>query len=311
MEEEIIIKYKVDDDIVRKAKWAVEHKLALDLKNDAVFKSFFSKDTVESKYCLCSFISSVINQNVVEAKVLNPEILPEYIQAKIPRMDIRCKLDTGEEVDVEMQKANIDDQKKRSLFYASKLYASNLEAGEDYRDITPVHQIMVTDFIAFHDEKLHHKFTMKDEPIYDSTKEKIDFNELTDSMQVHFVELPKLSDIWKKERISLSKLEFWASLIAYNVDDDIKEKLVNGAEYREEMLMAEKLICNMTKTQKEWEMQYGYEKYITDYFAYITAATRKGYAEGMQQGMQQGIENLANLLKAGISLDEALKQLNQ
>ena len=89
----------IDEEIREQARQAVAEGRLLDLKNDVVFKSYFSKNTPEGIYCRRRMLSAVIGQEVKEATVLNPDILPDFVLGKFPRLDIHCVLDDGCGVD--------------------------------------------------------------------------------------------------------------------------------------------------------------------------------------------------------------------
>ncbi|WP_294429236.1 PD-(D/E)XK nuclease family transposase, partial [uncultured Treponema sp.] len=91
------MKYQIiiDDEVKEQAARAVAEGRILNLKNDIVFKSFFSKECPESAYCRRKMLSAVIGQEVTETKVLNPELLPTRTDGKFPRLDIHCKLADG------------------------------------------------------------------------------------------------------------------------------------------------------------------------------------------------------------------------
>ena len=75
----------IDDEVKAQAAEAVAQGRTLNLKNDIVFKSFFSKDCEESAYCRKKMLSAVIGRTVAETKVLNPEILPKRTDGKYPK----------------------------------------------------------------------------------------------------------------------------------------------------------------------------------------------------------------------------------
>ena len=120
-----------DSEILEQAEKAVKAGKLLDLKSDIVFKTFFANPSKEADYCRKRLLTAVLNRKVVKAKVLNPEIVPEFISGKAPRLDIHCTIDDGSEIDVEMQGRKYDDdQKKRSVYYAAKLMAGALKEGK-------------------------------------------------------------------------------------------------------------------------------------------------------------------------------------
>ncbi len=75
----------IDEDVKEQAALAVAQGRMLNLKNDIVFKSFFSKDCAESAYCRKRMLSAVIGRNVVQTTVFNPEILPTRTDGKYPK----------------------------------------------------------------------------------------------------------------------------------------------------------------------------------------------------------------------------------
>ena len=195
----------IDEEVKEQAAEAVAQGRTLNLKNDIVFKSFFSKDCPESAYCRKKMLSAVIGRTVAETTVLNPELLPTRTDGKYPRLDIHCKLDDGSEVDVELQNSMYkDDQIKRSVYYAATLTHNSLSSGEPYAFLPHIYQIMFMDFTVTKDERLHHSYIFK---------ERKDHAELTDIVQIHYVELPKIADILKKQSEELSEVEFWSMLI--------------------------------------------------------------------------------------------------
>ena len=295
----------IDDEVREQAAKAVAQKKLLNLKNDVVFKSFFSKDCVDSDYCRKKMLSAVIGKMVTDTKVLNPEILPTRMDGKFPRLDIHCKLDDGSEVEVEMQNSMYqDDQVKRSIYYTAALTHNALSRGDDYAFLPHVYQIQFVDFNIVDDTRLHHSY------IY---KEKEDNRELSDIVQIHYIELPKIEEIMKKQPEHLSEIEFWAMLIMSYEKPKVWEFLTTLSARQKEMNMAETLLNSMSRDQQEWENQIGYERFVRDCISRENNAYRKGEKEGSQQGLAQGarnnaIENARNLLRMNLGTIEQISQ---
>ncbi|MCR4822989.1 MAG: Rpn family recombination-promoting nuclease/putative transposase [Treponema sp.] len=245
-----------DDEIIAEAERAISEGRLLDLKNDIVFKSFFSKSDRESAYCRRRLISAVLGKTVKDTKVLNPEIVPEFVTGKSPRLDIHCVLDDGSEIDVEMQKEKyIDDQRKRSVYYACRLLSGTIKAGDKYEKIPESHQIMFTNFTLNTDEKLHHIYAFK---------EITDNESLWDGLQIHFIELPKLKNIMKKKVDSLSELEFWSILIMAGAEKNIQKMLRDFPDFTEDLTMATTLLDRISKEKIEWANQLSEERFERD-----------------------------------------------
>ena len=277
------MKYQIiiDEEIKAQAAEAVSQGRILNLKNDIVFKSFFSKECEESAYCRRKMLSAVIGRTVSETKVLNPELLPTRTDGKFPRLDIHCKLEDGSEVDVEIQNSMYDDdQVKRSIYYAATLTHNALSSGEPYSVLPHIYQIMFMDFKTIEDNRLHHAYTFK---------ERDDHKELSDIVQIHYIELPKISETFTKPIAELSELDIWCILIMAGEKPEARKLLTKLAQ-KEEMQMAEALLNTMSRDQQEWEKQMGYERFVHDCISREKYAFMKGEKLGVEQGIQQGIQ---------------------
>ena len=283
----------IDEDVKEQAAQAVAQGRTLNLKNDIVFKSFFSKDCEESAYCRKKMLSAVIGRTVAETKVLNPEILPTRTDGKYPRLDIHCRLEDGSEVDVELQNSMYqDDQIKRSIYYAATLTHNALSSGEPYSFLPHVYQIMFMDFRAVEDNRLHHTYLFK---------ERKDHAELSDIVQIHYIELPKIAELVKKSPEALSEIEFWSMLILAGENKKVRRLLAEISNREEEMTMAQALLKTMSRDQQEWENQYGYERFVHD------CISREKYAffRGEEQGAHdKAVETARNALAMGLSVEQ-------
>ena len=280
------ISFMVDEDIRELARQAVAEGRLLDLKSDVVFKSFFSKDSPEGVYCRTKMISAIIGKNVESATVLNPDILPDFIQGKFPRLDIHCVLDDKSEVDVEMQGTKQhDDQIKRSIYYGAVLAKNAVKTGVLYSQMPRVIQIMFMDCTVIEDEKgkerFHHSYTFRDDE---------NGKQLSDVFQIHFIELPKL----KGKLETMSELEFWAMMIKSGGSEKTQELFKKFEERQEDLKMANALLHDISTSEKEWWIKFSYESAERERNAYFTntleQAKQQAMREGMQQGIQQGIQ---------------------
>ncbi len=137
-------------ELLGRAALMVAQKRLLPLKGDAAFKMFPARASPESNACLRSILSALTGREVSQARVTNPELLPEFAGRKLPRMDINCVFNDGQRADIELQLGKAgDDQKLRALYYASKLYAGSLGKGKRYKSAPSVYQIFLTDFDPF------------------------------------------------------------------------------------------------------------------------------------------------------------------
>ena len=259
-----------DSEILEQAEKAVKAGKLLDLKSDIVFKTFFANPSKEADYCRKRLLTAVLNRKVVKAKVLNPEIVPEFISGKAPRLDIHCTIDDGSEIDVEMQGRKYDDdQKKRSVYYAAKLMAGALKEGKKYMSVPEVHQIMFVNFRMADDDRLHHIYMFK---------ENEDNSVLQKDFQIHFIELPKIKEILKKPLKSLSELEFWSILILAGADKHVQTMLRNFPDFKEDLDMAKVNLNKISKDKIAWAYKLSEEKFLYDWAAMQTDRREKDRA---------------------------------
>ena len=259
-----------DSEILRQAEMAVRAGKLLDLKSDIVFKTFFANSSKEASYCRKRLLSAVLNRKVVKARVLNPEIVPEFVSGKAPRLDIHCTIDDGAEIDVEIQGRKYDDdQKKRSVYYAAKLMAGALKEGKKYMSVPEVHQIMFANFKMTDDKRLHHIYMFK---------ESKDNSVLEQNFQIHFIELPKIREILKKPLKSLSELEFWSILILAGADRQVQAVLRKFPGFQEDLDMAKVNLNKISKDKIAWAYKLSEEKFLYDWAAMQTDRREKDRA---------------------------------
>ena len=202
-----------------------------------------------------------------------------------------------------------DDQVKRSIYYTAALTHNALSRGDDYAFLPHIYQIQFVDFNIVDDTRLHHSY------IY---KEKEDNRELSDIVQIHYIELPKIEEIMKKQPEHLSEIEFWAMLIMHtesfygflpaknaSLREQAKTLRASYSLRQEEMNMAETLLNTMSRDQQEWENQIGYERFVRDCISRENNAYRKGEKEGASQ---KAIEAAENLLRMGLGTYEQIAQ---
>jgi predicted transposase/invertase (TIGR01784 family) len=123
----------------------------VDVKNDVAFRKIFGNEN--KKVILISFLNAVLGlegQNrVKEVSLLNPFQLPRIAGEKSSIIDVRATDEKGATFIVEMQVAEPSGFDKRVLYYTSKDYAGQINAGDDYPLLRPVYFIGILDFNYF------------------------------------------------------------------------------------------------------------------------------------------------------------------
>ncbi|MCR5288619.1 MAG: Rpn family recombination-promoting nuclease/putative transposase [Treponema sp.] len=278
------------------AKYVQQGKL-LDLKNDVNFKSFFGGSSKESMYCRCKMISAVIGKKVTSAVIVNPQLTPLRFKGKYPTLDLRCTLEDGSEVDVEIQgKYYRDEFINRTLYYTSRLVAETLDSGSLYKDMPHVYQITFANFSFIDDTSLHHSYTFRE----DTSKD-----QLTDMVQIHFIEMQKLKNPTNTPKESLSDLQFWAMIVFGGDDPKVQNWLSQFKEHTEELNMVNLLLKRLSRNRRDWARYIFADKPARDIASRTEIELRQVREEGREEGAHNRAVKVArNLLKINLSPEQ-------
>ena len=215
----------------------------LNLKNDIVFKAFFSKKGNE-KY-LKEFLESLLKIHIEEIEVRSEvSLLKLDEKEKGGRLDIEAKLNTGI-INIEMQVNNLKNIEKRTAYYASKIMAREVGIREKYENIKPVIMVNILDYELFGFKE----YVSKTEIVL---KEHKDYEVIKD-LQWYFIELPKF------RMSNQDKLNQWLALID-NEDRGMikmaeeKNKTIKEAKKEVEYLTGEEEIKRLAELREKWAM---------------------------------------------------------
>jgi predicted transposase/invertase (TIGR01784 family) len=112
---------------------------------DPTFKKVFG----ECDDLLINLINALLElpDSVVSIEYLQNELLSEQGSAKNTIVDVRCTDNAGRHFIVEMQISHHAYFLERLLFNAAKVYSSQLDKGDPYKEIQPVYAISIMDDI--------------------------------------------------------------------------------------------------------------------------------------------------------------------
>ena len=245
----------------------------LNLKNDIVFKAFFSKKGNE-KY-LKEFLEALLKIHIEEIEVRSEvSLLKLDEKEKGGRLDIEAKLNTGI-INIEMQVNNLKNIEKRTAYYASKIMAREVGIREKYEDIKPVIMVNILDYELFGFKE----YVSKTEIVL---KEHKDYEVIKD-LQWYFIELPKFR---MSNPDMEDKLNQWLALID-NEDRGMikmaeeKNKTIKEAKKEVEYLTGEEEIKRLAELREKWAMDRRSE---------ISDAREEGIEEGRKEGRKEGKE---------------------
>lgn len=258
--------------------------------NDVLFKFIFGKE--ERKQITIDFLNAVLNPSlghtIQDLQFSNTEMSPEHDHDKLTRLDVACVLDSGEQVDVEVQVANEKNMARRTLYYWSQMYLMSLPAGKTYRNLKPCITINLVNFSFLPQEEPHALYG-----IYNPTNG----HQLTKDLAIHFLEIPKYAKQEKKPILEMSKMERWLAYFANQLDRKGKEELAMSEVAIQNAMEAARIFLNNTAERR---------LYINREMARIDRESQleDAHEDGV---ISTNIYNLTNLMdKQHLSLSEAM-----
>ena len=274
-------------------------------KMDFVFKRIFGNE--KHPNVLISFLNAVLNPiDLIESVELKDTTIEKnHLEDKYSRLDVKAITNKGEHINIEIQLKDEYNMIKRSLYYWSKLYEGQLESGENYQKLSRTICINLLDFHLLNHSNFHSVYRLKD----CRTNE-----ELTDVMELHFIELKKMKDVQRVEDVK-SKLEAWLYFINQPDSELVQELEKVEIEIKE----AKAELVRLSGDRKERER---YEKRRESRLNEISAlayAEEKGMVKGIEQGaklekieiaknlIQNGLDNKLISKSTGLSLEEVEK----
>ncbi len=264
-------------------------------KMDFVFKRIFGNENHPN--VLISFLNAVLNPvDPIKSVILKDTTIEKsHLEDKYSRLDVKAITNKGEHINIEIQLKDEYNMIKRSLYYWSKLYEGQLENGENYQKLSRTICINLLDFNLLNHDKFHSVYRLKD----CETNE-----ELTDVMELHFIELKKMKDVQRVEEVK-TKLEAWLYFINQPESELVQELEKVEVEIKE----AKAELVRLSGDRKERER---YEKRRESRLNEVSALSyaeekgiQKGIEEGVKQGLEQGakqrnIEIAKNLIQNGL-----------
>ena len=248
--------------------------------NDVIFKFIFGKE--ERKQITIDFLNAVLEPSLghpISDLAFTPsEMSPEHEGDKGTRLDVACVLDTGEQVDVEVQVANEGNMERRTLFYWAQMYTMSLPAGKTYDDLKPAITINLLNFSFLPQEEPHAVYGLYNVETGD---------QLTGDLALHFLELPKYIKRPKKPISQMTKMERWLAYFANRLDKKGKEELAMSEAAIHTAMDAARMFLSDTAERRRYINR---EMARMDHDSGLRYAHRKGLAEGEEIGLQKGEE---------------------
>lgn len=117
----------------------------LNLKNDIIFKTFFSRKGNEK--FLIDFLNALLKIEIKNIKILGEVSLEQLTQdEKGGRIDIQAELHSGIIIDIEMQMQDEKNIEERTTYYATKILSKETKRGTEYNQIKQVIMINILNY---------------------------------------------------------------------------------------------------------------------------------------------------------------------
>lgn len=260
-------------------------------KNDFVFKLLFGDE--KNKDLLIELLNAILkmpHDELEDVELINTELLREFVEDRKGILDVRAKTKNGEHIDIEIQVLYTEYMAERTLFYWSKMYNGQIKSGDTYDKLEKCITINIVDFKCIEINKLHTSFHITE----DETNQK-----LTDVLEIHYLELPKLFDdnIPKNENEPI--IQWMMFLQARN-----KEVFEMLAEKNEKIRKAYNILESISKDDKARAAYESREAELHDQMTRLKSAKEEGIKEGIKEAT---IKNAKNFLAMGLDVDMVAK----
>lgn len=285
-------------------------------KVDFVFKRIFGNE--KHPKILISFLNAVIKPTdlIKSVEIKNTDIEKEHIEDKYSRLDIKALTNNGEHINIEIQLKipfshfvndipSLSFQKhpllkneynmiKRSLYYWSKMFENQIVKGDDYDTLSRTICINILDFKYLKNNNFHNCYRLKE----------INTNEeLTNTMELHFIEIPKLRKLDNSEEIS-DMLEAWITFIQSPTSEVINKLEMTSQEIKE----AKEELIRLSGDDKERQRYERRKESLLEQSSLLANAERKGSKkkeiEIAKNLIINGLDDELILKSTGLSLEE-------
>lgn len=254
----------------------------INLFTDFGFKKIFGSE--DNKDILLDFLNTLLadKQTIIDLQYLNTERLGNNMLERKAIFDLYCENDKGEKFIVELQRAEQEFFKERSIFYASKAIEEQSKRGKWDYNWQAVYTIAIMDFEF---NGMGHNNVKSDVILYDA-ENKLKFS---DKLRFIYLEMPKFN---KTEDEIESNYDKWLYLLKNIAElDNVPQKL--------QKILFEKVfhLAEVSNYGENDRRQYEESlKEYRDYYNTIETAEKKAEKK-------KSIEIAKNLLNNNIDID--------
>ncbi len=243
---------------------------------DFVFKRIFGDE--KNADVLVNFLNSVFEsarEPLIESvEILNPFIDKEALTDKMSVLDIRARTETRTLINIEIQLWNRRNIEKRTLYYWARMYAQQLEEGNQYRTLQKTIAVNILDFDYIQTERYHTVFHVREDQTHTL---------LTDMLEIHFVELRKL----REQSVGLERrLVKWMLFLTARTQKQLEELAMQDPAIQKALTTLEFLSQDAETRRLYQERQRSLHDYVSD----VEGAREEGMEKGREKGREEGRE---------------------
>ena len=265
-----------------------ENKKELNLKNDVVFKAFFSRKGNEK--FLIDFLESLLVTKI-ESIEIREEVNLEQLknEEKSGRLDLQAKLGDGTIVNIELQMRNEHNIEERTTYYSSKVISRETKRGTDYKDINQVIMINILGYEMFGFDE----YISKTAIVLDKHRD----YEVLRGIQWYFIELPKFRRLHPDMNEEVNQ---WLVFMDDHDKEAIKmveknNKIFERARKEMNYLTGDAAVQRLAELREKWEM---------DRVSAINYATRNGEQKGIKK---EKIEIAKKMIEENMPIETIVK----
>lgn len=232
--------------------------MGLKLKNDVIFKAVFGRENEKSKQALIGMLNLLLDRKddpIRKITYRNPFNIGSVDVQKGSILDIKAEMDHDELADIEMQLLYDNEIIPRNVYYHSGMITESLAAGEPYGKLRRTISIYILDHILFQDDDRYHKCFQ--------LRERTDGQLLTELVEIHYIELPKVNPGHRRLPENLSDVEQFLEFLrcAGDEKDDTYLKSLKRCGGKE-IQMAEVIMREITEEERLREQAIARDKFL-------------------------------------------------
>ena len=250
-----------------------EKRKLLSPKLDVVFQALFGE--VGSERITKKFLEAILDKKLEEVDLSRNIVLRrENPKDKMGILEVLVKINQEEYSKVEMQMLEKDNLIERILYYWSRIYGKNLNGSDDYIELKRTIGVLIVNFEIKKLKELGYHSKWK---IIEEKERKLI---LTEHLELHIIEIPKIYKIGKNEE--KEELVKWINFIENPESEKVGEYMKENKEMKE----AKEKLEVMSEDEKMQILAELRLKAIRD----EKAVERFGYNQGIEKGIEKGIE---------------------